>query len=139
MTLNNSLNKREQLELVDLLRKNLLYQTPQPRFANPDDDEPAHVSVRMVFQHYQRVLELCNKAGGWALPLCEKHKIFQQHEEASRAAHGNGVGYDFSHLNYGALVAMYIELEGIDDLTPFREAIAAEIGSLDAREVLEHG
>lgn len=134
---NQGLNKAERQELVDLLRKNLLYQTPRPVFVNPDDEHPRWVDMRIVFEHQQRILALLHKAGGWVLPKDEQEKLLHQHEEAARRAHGNGIDYDFSHLDYGALVAMHAELKGIDDLKDFRDAIAAELAEWQVGSV--HG
>jgi hypothetical protein len=124
------LNKRKRLankevkELVDLLRKNLVYQTPRPLFAALEDEHPTHVEVRMLFQHHQRILELLHKAGGWTLPPDEKAKVMARHEEAARVAYGDGVNYDLSHLSFGDLVGMHAELEGVPEMKPFRDAIA---------------
>lgn len=117
------LNRNERQELVDLLRKNLLYQTPKPVFADPDDEQPTWVDLRMLFNHQQRILQLIHKAGGWVMPPDDKADLLRKHEEAARTAHGDGVNYDFSHLSYGDLVAMHTELEGVDEMALFRAAI----------------
>ena len=117
------LNRKEVRELTNLLRKNLMYQTPQPRFTNEDSDEPTHVTVNFVWPHYQRVLFLMHKAGGWILPPEERAKIMARHEKAARIAHGDGINYDLSHLDYGDLLSMHRELEGISEMAPFRQAI----------------
>lgn len=123
------LNKKERLELVDLLRKNMLYQTPRPVFADASDEHPTHVDLRFVFPHQQRILQLLHKAGGWTLPKSEQENILRKHEEAARVAYGDGVDYDLSHLSYGDMLNMYRELEGVEELAPFRDAI---------KDALEH-
>lgn len=125
--MSKGLVKKERAELVDLLRKNLLYQIPKSIFANPDDDHPTHVEVRMVFSHQQRILQLIHKAGGWVMPPEDRQALLRRHEEAACTAHGDGTNYDFSHLAYGDLIAMHRELEGIEEMTLFREAIEAEL------------
>ena len=117
------LNRKERIELVNLLRKNMLYQTPRPVFADPDAAEPTHVEMRFVFHHQQRILELIHKAGGWVLCQEDRVALLRRHEEAARRAIGDGVDYDFSHLSYGDLVQMHEELTGIDELKDFRAAI----------------
>ena len=135
---NKGLTRAERQELVDLLRKNILYQTPRPIFADVDDEHPMHVDLRFLFHHQQRILMLLHKAGGWILPPEEKEKLLKQHEEAARQAHGNGIDYDFSHLDYGSLVNMYTELEGIDEMKNFREAIRGEL-SMWGEDGVRHG
>jgi hypothetical protein len=131
---NRGLNKKERLELVDLLRKNMVYQTPKPIFADVSDEHPTWVEMRFVFVHQQRILELLHKAGGWVLPPDDKQAILRKHEEKSREAFGNGVDYDLSHLSYGDLVEMLNELavvKGDPALDRFREAIRAELKHQD--------
>lgn len=128
------LNRKERDELVDLLRKNLLYQTPKPVFRDNADAHPTWVDLRFVFTHQQRILLLLHKAGGWTMPKDEKQKLLQKHEEAARTAHGDGIDYDFEHLSYGDLVSMHTELEGIEEMALFREAIADEIAEYQKGE-----
>lgn len=126
----SGLNRREYRELVNLLRKNMLYQTPRPVFADSEDEKPTWVDMRFVFDHQQRILQLLHKHGGWTLPKSEKEKLLAKHEEAARRAYGDGISYDLSHLTYGEMVAMYQELLDINDMIDFREAI---------REALQEG
>ncbi len=121
------LNRKERQELVDLLRKNFLYQTPRPIFADNADEHPVWVDMRLLFGHQQRILALIHKAGGWVMPPEEQAKLLAKHEEKARRAHGDGVDYDFSHLSYGDLVQMHVELEGVDELAPFRKAVGEEL------------
>lgn len=69
-----NLSKEETIELVDVLRRNFLYQSPMAlhRVEKPGDQpapgtEPDYVGVRMVPGHWQRMMELISKAGGWTL------------------------------------------------------------------------
>lgn len=126
-TKKSGLSRKKNRELVDLLRRNLLYQTPRPFFASADDAVPVHVEVRMKPHHHERIIALIAEAGGWTLPPQEKKKLLEQHEAAARRAHGDGVDYDFSNLGYGDLVAMHTELEGVTEMLPFREAIEDEL------------
>ena len=117
------LNRKEVRELTTLLRKNLMYQTPQPIFTDPSADNPSHVTVTIVWPHYQRMIFLMRKAGGWVLPPDERAKVMARHEEQARVAVGDGINYDLSHLSYGDLLEMYAELDGVTELAPFRQAI----------------
>ncbi len=124
--MSEALSSDENLELVDLLRRNLLYQTPRPIFSG-EDEQPSHVEMRLVFGHQQRILELINKAGGWVMKTEDRTEILRKHEAASRKAYGDGNDYDLGHLAYGDLVAMRDELTGVDEMQPFRKAIEAEL------------
>lgn len=65
------LTKDERNELVDLLRKNFLYQQPiaaHPQGVEPDPQNPAFLVVRMLPGHWERMMELIRKAGGWTMP-----------------------------------------------------------------------
>lgn len=125
------LNRKEYRELANLLRKNMLYQTPRPVFSSDEDDRPTWVDLRFVFDHQQRILQLLHKHGGWTLPKSEKDNLLRRHEERARAALGDGTDYDLSHLTYGEMVAMYRELDGINELAPFREAIGEALAGAE--------
>lgn len=133
VNLGKGLNRKEYRELVNLLRKNMLYQTPKPVFADQGDEQPTWVDLRFVFAHQQRILQLIHKHGGWVMPPDEKKKLLQKHEEAARVAYGDGVDYDLSHLTYGDMVAMHEELKHIDEMVDFRKALAEAIA--DHQEV----
>lgn len=69
------LTREERQELVDVLRKNFLYQQPmalhrveKPGDTVPEGTEPDYVGLRMIPGHWQRMMELLNKAGGWTMP-----------------------------------------------------------------------
>lgn len=66
------LTKNERQELIDLLRKNFLYQQPAAAFSKddpaPDLSNPAFLVLRMIPGHWERMLELLHKAGGWVMP-----------------------------------------------------------------------
>lgn len=117
------LSRRERRELVELLRRNLMYQTPRPVFASPDEDEPKWVQVRMLTHQHQRVLWLLDKAGGWTLSHEERTGLLDKYDKACRRAYGDGTNYNFSGLEFGDLVAMHSEMEGVAELADFREAI----------------
>ncbi len=127
----SGLNKKDSQVLVDLLRKNILYQTPKPIFSNIEDEHPTHVEMRFVFAHHLRVLKLIHKAGGWVLPEHAKVEIMKRHEQAARLAYGDGADYDLSHLSYGDMVAMFNELEGISEMSEFRQALEEGIHDMD--------
>lgn len=70
-------------ELLDLLRKNFLYQQPRAvvRQDAPDDTEPEFLMLRMLPGHWRRMMELIKEAGGWELPPEELQRL-----EAEQAA-----------------------------------------------------
>lgn len=66
------LTRDERRELVDILRKNFLYQTPTAAWPNsdpnPDPRNPAFLILRMLPGHWEQMMRLINKAGGWTMP-----------------------------------------------------------------------
>jgi len=50
-------------ELVNIIRRNFLYQTPRPR-----EDNPNHVQIYMLGKDWARMLVLAEEHGGWTLP-----------------------------------------------------------------------
>lgn len=126
------LNRRERLELVDLLRKQLLYQTPKPIFRSEDDEHPAMVELRFIFPHYHRIKELLNKAGGWTMTVEDREKQTERQEALIKKCYADGTNYDFSEATYGELLMMLTELEELastdEPLIRFRQAVAEELG-----------
>lgn len=57
------LSNQQVAELVDILRRNFMYQSPKPRPENPDQ-----CSLFMIGNDWMRMLELCQEHGGWELP-----------------------------------------------------------------------
>lgn len=80
--LNQPFTREDTAELVDLLRKNFLYQTP-----DVNDDE---VRVIMIVDHWNRMLELITKHGGWDLPDEVRQALLEQ--EAQDGRNGDGPG-----------------------------------------------
>lgn len=117
------LSKPECQELVDLLRKNLLYQTPRPCFADESDPEPTWVQLKLIHKHYCRILELLHQTGGWVLPVEEQERMRCFESEIAAKAYGDGENFDFSGLNYGDMVSMHRETAGIPELEKFHNAI----------------
>ncbi len=113
--------------LVDALRRSFLYQTPQPIFAKPDDEQPTQVVLKMPFGLYGRMMHIINEAGGWVLPPTEKSRLLAQHELQARRAIGDGITYDFTGMSHGDLLYMHAETKGIDELAPFHAAIEEEL------------
>src|SRR5262249_40020232 len=116
------------------LRKSLLYQTPHPIFAADGDEEPSEIRVRLKPAHYDVVMRLIHKAGGWTLPQEDRSRILAEHEARARRAHGDGVDYDFSEMAIGVLYAMHKELKGVGEFADFREAIGEEIKARRGKE-----
>jgi len=127
----SGLDRKEYHELANLLRKNMLYQTPKPVFGDNEGDDPVWVDMRFVYRQQQRILELIIKHGGWTLPPDAKKKVLECHDKQAREAYGDGVDYDFSGLSYGELQQMFKELEGVEELIGFRKAIGEVLYSFD--------
>lgn len=62
------LKEKERWTLINLLRKNFLYQQARPVFENPDDEQPAFLIVRMLPHDHLTMMTLIHKAGGWSPP-----------------------------------------------------------------------
>lgn len=120
----NRPSKKEVYEIVDILKKNLSYQTAKPNFLLQDDNTPKSVNVEILFSHYNRLIEIINSVKGWILPPDEKEKIIKQHNNKAREAYETG---DLSKLNYGDLVQIHNELKDITELDSFRSAIKEEL------------
>jgi hypothetical protein len=121
------LSRKQSQELVDVLRKSFLYQTPVPIFAKPEDELPSLVQLKMPRGLFERMITIIRMVGGWTLPPEVKVSMLKAHEEAARRALNNGTDYDFSHLEYGELVHMVEETKGIEELKTFHEALTAEV------------
>jgi len=66
------LTRDERRELVDILRKNFLYQTPAAAWPKddpePDPRNPSFLVLRMLPGHWEQMMRLISKAGGWTMP-----------------------------------------------------------------------
>jgi len=133
----SKLSFKDQVILIDCLRKSFLYQTPQPVFYAVGDEAPDHFVVRIPHAHYAEVMRLIQKAGGWTLPPDERRKILMAHEERARKAHGDGTDYDLSDLEHGDLYAMLQETKGITELAAFHKALGDEITARRERPVAQ--
>lgn len=123
--------------LVDCLRKSLLYQTPSPVFLNGNIEKPDHFVVKMKTDHYQEVMRLIQKAGGWTLPESAMQKLIEQFEQRSQKVFVDGEAkkvWDFSETPYAELMVMASETSGIAELKEFHEAIKAKMESLRNEE-----
>lgn len=128
------LNKRERLLLIDLLRRNLLYQTPKPVFEDSEAIDPKFVDLRFVFGQHQQILALIHKAGGWVMSDEDKQRGLDAQKAKIKQVYADGNNFDFSQQTYGELVMMYEELEGVDDLDLIR--FRAEIKDVIADEII---
>ena len=128
------LNKRERLELIDLLRKQLLYQTPKPVYYNASDSDPVCVDLRFIFTAHNRILELIHKARGWVMPEKAKKARMAEQKVKIRQVYADGQNFDFSTTTYGELVMMHEELTDVDD--PDLQRFRAEIGKVLEDEVV---
>ena len=66
------LTKDEHDELIDILRKNFLYQQPWTAWPKdepePEAKDPVFVLLKMLPGHWQQMMGLIHKAGGWVMP-----------------------------------------------------------------------
>jgi hypothetical protein len=118
--------------LVDLLRMNLLYQTPRVEVP-PGAVRPIAVHVRLLPGAYAEAMALIREHGGWDLTEDQRREVYRRHEQVTRRAMGDGVNYDLSDLSYGDLAQMWTELQSLGDLEDdlalraFRSAIGDEL------------
>lgn len=78
--LGQALTQDELAELVDILRKNFLYQTPMPV------PEKGRLLLAMVPGQWSRMIELIEKHGGWKLPKEAVEALLKEQAEDN----GNG-------------------------------------------------
>lgn len=76
------LTNEEAQALVDLLRRNFLYQRVQ---GVRDSGEPPKVLVQIFLNDWNAMLRLLHKAGGWDLTREQKAQVARQVEELKRA------------------------------------------------------
>lgn len=75
------LPRKVERELIDTLRKCLLYQTPRAEFQNPADEFPRFCHVKLPYKHWKLIMEIIGKAGGWTMPK-EKREAFEKAAQA---------------------------------------------------------
>jgi hypothetical protein len=85
------LNKPERWQLINLLRKNFLYQQARPVFENPDDKIPAHLILRMLPGDHMAMMQLIHKAGGWSPPKEALAEMAREGDGAGSIACPHGV------------------------------------------------
>lgn len=123
------LGRRKIDRLIDLLRMNLLYQTPRVE----GDDAPRAIHVRLLPAAYAETMALIREHGGWDLSGEQRRDVYRRHEAAAKKAMGDGRDYDLSGLEYGDLAQMWTELDSLGDLSgdlalsAFRTAIGDEL------------
>lgn len=69
--------RRDFDEIIDLLRRNILYQTPvgiweKKRLEEDPERDPDFVGVRFVPAHFLRLCEVVAAYGGWTPPIPEE-------------------------------------------------------------------
>jgi hypothetical protein len=130
------LSRSEVNQLVDALRRQMLYQVPQPVFVDTpgagvpqklEEMEPDHLVLKMRPKAYIAIMQLIGKAGGWTLPEFEKAKMLKEHAARARAALADGRNYDFAKTTDDDLRVMYDELERVPELADFRRAVTDEL------------
>lgn len=118
--------------LVDALRKSILYQTPTLSI-DTTNGVPKFASVKIPIDHYNAMLELISKAGGWKPPVYERAVAASRHMRLVREALSTATDdtYDLRGWEFGDLLSAKEELNELtnvpDELRPFIEALAAEI------------
>lgn len=98
-----SLAQQEVDTIVDCLRRNILYQTPEIIMGESDETHPRAVVMRMRPDDYYTVFELIKKAGGWDLTLEQKESMGRRsiHELHSALSVG---ALEFEELDAGTLM-----------------------------------
>ena len=125
--------------LIDQLRRSLLYQTPQPVFVDPKDEQPNHFLVKLTPRAYATIMDVAGKAGGWSLSEADKKVIEQRSDERARVAYNDGKDFNFSGLSIGELYSMHEETSATPELAAFNKAIAAEIDDRRKDALGAHG
>lgn len=118
-------NRYEVAKLIDLLRKMLVYQTPQPVFS--ESATPDYMLLKFKPAAYNDIMRIIVKAGGWVLSDADKKVVEEAHNARAKKALGNGTDFDFDGLSVGDLYEMHEETGSDPELKAFHEAIADEI------------
>jgi hypothetical protein len=96
------LDEEDMTALVDLLRRNLLYQTAELLIA-PGEKDPHEVSIRFMPPDFYKILELIKKAGGWDLTEEQKIQLEQQQLRHLEASIEDGL-IDLESIDVGSLL-----------------------------------
>lgn len=111
----SKLTQKQQHELVDTLRRNFLYQTPE--LLNPQGDGKEFVRLKMHAGCWQRMMDLIEEAGGWDLDPKDRHEILSRHVEAFAEALQAGGLVDLSEVDVGEIL-MLLEVARSRDQQP---------------------
>lgn len=136
----HKLEHKEVAELVDVLRRQFIHQTPKPIFEELEPGPkatPKYMQLRMIPKAYYEMIRLIDKAGGWELDKEGRAKVAKDHEARARKAYGDGERFDFTGCTPGDLYEMYRDVDGVKDFEKFRAAIGEAIKSLEATEPMQ--
>jgi hypothetical protein len=115
------LNRKKTDRLVNLLRKQMLYQTATPIL---NGDKVVRVNVTMHAAAYAEIMQTITEAGGWVMPEEDREKLLASFAEKAKTVGG---GYDLTGWSAGELAAALDDTLGIEQLAGFSSAVAAEI------------
>ena len=116
------LTEKEVEMLVDLLRRQLLFQTAT-RIFKGIEIERVHVAI--MWEPYCLLMELINKAGGFSPPKECRQALLAAHAEKARDV-GTGK-YDLKGWSAGELAMAIDEAKEVHQLATFAEACEAEL------------
>jgi len=114
---------KKEAKLVDVLRRNFLYQSPTPVL---EDGRIARYNLTMFADDYKKMMGSLSAAGGFVMPPGDRERLIREFSEKARTAAG---GYDLANWSRGELAAAYEDVKGIEELSAFFEAVGKEIKS----------
>ena len=112
--------------LVDVLRRNFLYQTAKPIFASDEDEMPQHVILMMKPQAYISMMQLITEHGGWDLTPEQRQQVMKQHGEKAIDIFKAD---DLSGFAIGDLAQALDDCQGVSELDSMRIKIEAEMNA----------
>ena len=110
--------------LIDVLRRNFLYQTATRVWKN-GGIEIERVNLAMMWGAYCQMMELIHKAGGFEPPKEARQELLKIHAEKAKDV-GDG-GYNLKEWSAGELARAIDEARGVEQLAEFMKACEDEL------------
>ena len=116
--------------LVDHIRRNFLYQSPQAVFSQDaegnDKEVPDYVTLKIKPGSYVAIMQLIQEHGGWDLTHEQKAEVSQKHDAVAKALYESE---DLSNFSTGDLTKAWEDSFGIEELAVMRGNIGAELAA----------
>ncbi len=119
------LGPAEVQELVDALRRNLMYQTPTVKFDDAGNPAP-HVTVRFYHDDLVDICRLCEKQGGWDISDEQKQQLHVARMTRLFAAVEGGE-IDLTQMDAGSLMALSEDAEALEEGQAVADSCRAEL------------